>query len=81
MKLWLISRPGRCGYDEFDSAVVAARSEEAARRTHPDGRTDWDGKRELYDSWTEADSVTVVCIGRAAVGIDAGVICASFNAG
>jgi len=37
MKLWLISRNGVIDYDEYDSAVVVAATEEQARNTHPSG--------------------------------------------
>lgn len=79
MNLYLISQDANRGYDSYDSAVVAAASEEEARNTHPSdewptaGRTNWD--------WTDAANVKVKLIGTAAEGIEAGVVCASFNAG
>jgi hypothetical protein len=35
MKLWLISQDVNTGYDTYDSAVVAAETEEQARLIHP----------------------------------------------
>ena len=35
MKLWLISQTENEGYDTYDSAVVAAETENAARLIHP----------------------------------------------
>ena len=36
-KLWLVSRTDVVGYDEYDSVVVAADTEEEARAIHPNG--------------------------------------------
>jgi hypothetical protein len=77
MKLFHISQTENNNYDTFDSAVVAAESEDAARNTVP-------GK-PFGHSWTDwcstPELVTVCYIGEAAEGTPAGVICASFNAG
>ncbi len=80
MKLWLISQDENRDYDTYDSAVVAAENEEDARATHPSG----DGwkKEEIDATWaTSPGAVTVEYISDAAPGTEAGVICASFNAG
>lgn len=37
MKLWLVKRKDPIGYDQYDSMVVAAETEEEARLTHPSG--------------------------------------------
>lgn len=110
MKLWLIKRDVNGGYDTYDSAVVAAETEQAARETHPamvgrgltePGMIDriwWNGAggrwlqqypswpvpREYeisFPSWVNPSDVTVTCVGDALAGVQAGVICASFNAG
>lgn len=80
MKLWKISRPGICGYDEYDSAVVAAENEQAARETSLAGcgREDLPG---IWDSWIPKEEVVVELIGTAKPGTKPGVVCASFNAG
>ena len=79
MKLWLISQTEIDEYDTFDSAVVAAETEEAARNTHPMG----DGRGlecNKYPSWaTHADNVCAEYLGE--TNRKAGVVCASFNAG
>ena len=77
--LYLITRPDAPDYDEFDSAVVCAKSEEEARMIHP-GCYDWDGKASPHDSWVDADKVTVELLGKAKMQFDP-VVCASFNAG
>lgn len=79
MKLWKISQHSNQGYDTYDSAVVAADDEEAARKTSPgDYRYSWD----LDPTWCNGpDLVHVEYLGEAAEGTDAGVIVASFNAG
>jgi hypothetical protein len=102
MKLWLISQEENNKYDTYDSAVVAAETDEAARRTVPGsdfGDYDWTstgmllvkswggGIREMrpvgpYSPWaTELKSVECKYLGEAVEGTEAGVICASFNAG
>jgi hypothetical protein len=86
MKLWLISQTTNCGYDTYDSAVVAAETEMAARLTHPSDTdpSDWDTTGSCdrsYGAWTSKEGVQCRYIGDAAPGIEAGVICASFNAG
>jgi hypothetical protein len=78
LNLYLISATLQ-GYDVYDSAVVAAESEEAARHIHPSGRLYKEEDR--YGSWVDPGKVTVEHIGRALPGASVGVICASFNAG
>lgn len=81
MKLYLISQDKNTGWDTYDSAVVAAESEEQARMTHPSGKNNWDGEHEDWGAWCASKYVNVKLIGTADNGTDAGVICASFNAG
>ena len=83
MKLWYISQDVNDDYDTYDSAVVAAETEEQARLTHPSGyEKDWNGIEKQHSGWCDAVHVTVRYIGEAAVeGVSAGVVCASFNAG
>jgi len=97
MKLWLITQSETLGYDTYDSAVVAALDEDAARRISPCGFREWDDERgawmfrfsdgtkrpeENHHSWAQhIDNVSVECIGEATDKIKAGLILASFNAG
>ncbi len=88
MKLWLIEQGIRNGSDTFDSMVVAAKTEEAARKIHPTQTWDHTQTIEDYDFWKNADvwadspdQVTVEYLGTAALGTEEGVIVASFNAG
>ena len=74
MKLWKISQHANIDWDTYDSAIVAADTEEDARNTLP-------GNKYKGRSWTEPENVTVELIGEAVNGIHAGVILASFNAG
>ena len=76
MKLWLISQDENPGYYTYDSAVVAAETEDAARNVRPDG-SDWS---ENCDAWASSPKkVSVRRIGTA-VGCRSGeVICASLN--
>ena len=82
MKLYLISRDGYTDYDQFDSAVVCAESEQDARMTHPwDFIKDWDGVAgDDYPTWVNASEVVVKEVGLAHPKTERGVICASFNA-
>ena len=97
MKLFHISQSANGGYDTYDSAVVAALTADHARHMNPGGFYEWsfekqgwlfiyhDGRKELEESgdhtWAMPDDVTVKLIGEAAPGVEAGIICASFNAG
>lgn len=75
MKLWKIWQTQVKGYDVYDSAVVAAETEEEARGTHPYGNFSNGG-------WADSpEHVAAEFIGTAAPGVEAGVIVASFNAG
>jgi len=79
MKLYLISRTDSWSYDDYDSAVVAAPSEDIAKSIHP--YVGHDGDEECSYGWPSIDKVAVKLIGEAVEGTEAGVICASFNAG
>ena len=81
MKLFLISQDENQNYDMFDSAVVAAENEDAARLIHPEGS--W--KKPVHSDFTawasSPEKVAVTYIGEAKEGTEAGIILASFNAG
>ena len=72
MKLWLISQDFNYGYDTYDSAVVAAPTEEAARQISPS---------DSSGTWCSPEHVGVQLIGEALPGTSEGVILGSFNAG
>lgn len=78
LKLYLISQEENCSYDTYDAVVVAAYDEDAARKYNPDvGGWGMD-----YSSWCSSPSeVNVKYLGKAASGIEVGVVLASFNAG
>lgn len=82
MNLYLISQDVNNGYDTYDSAIVAASSEQAAKKIHPSGNGQRTTKKvRQYDSWAGLDDVHCKFIGIAARGTKQGVILASFNAG
>jgi hypothetical protein len=83
MKLWKISQTKNNEYDTWDAAVVAAVSEDAARLMHPSGREIKyrPGYGDKHMGWTSPENVTVEYIGEARIGMLAGVVVASFNAG
>jgi hypothetical protein len=95
MKLFRLSQNVNGGYDTYDSAVVAAESEEAAVLIEPSGSDCYvlingtfhfkydNGRieREAPMGWCDPENVKAEYIGEAKLGTEAGVICASFNAG
>jgi hypothetical protein len=84
MKLFLISQSHNNGYDTFDSAVVAAKDEDMARKILPGWGRGVDFTPTSLDggTWADPEHVTAEYIGTAKPGTKAGtVICASFNAG
>ena len=72
MKLWKISQSENNNYSTYDSAVVAAETEDEARRTISFNPSYWASSPE---------HVHVELIGEAISGTKAGVIVASYNAG
>lgn len=72
MKLYLIYRADNPDCDEYDSAVVAADTENAARRIHPSGSNwEWSDKGWLWDysidnGWPPPSKIKVKEIGVAA---------------
>ncbi len=63
LNLYLISQTENDTWDTYDSAVVAAYSEDEAKNTHPSGDSD-DFEGSNY-SWTSPDKVDVQLIGKA----------------
>lgn len=86
MKLWKISQTENTDYDTYDSAIVAAETEEEAKKIHP-----YDSVFSEYNNWeptygqgnwcSSPEKVTCELIGEAKPGTESGVILASFNAG
>lgn len=95
LKLWLIEQEQNGGYDTYDSAIVAAYTEEAAKTIHPQGpERRFKEDRETsppelgqwgysYGTWAHhPDHVKATRVGNAHQSISEGdVLCASFNAG
>ena len=77
MNLYLISQSDNNKYDTYDSAVVAALTEELARMTYPGHHEAW------VDNYDWASSPDFVQVKFLSSGYDGptGVILASFNAG
>lgn len=74
MKLWLISQSVNNDYDTYDSAVVAAETEDDARNIEV-------GSVGPVATWCKPEHVEVRLIGDALPGTERGVVLASFNAG
>jgi hypothetical protein len=78
MKLWLLSQTENTGYDTFDSCVVAAETEDEAKKIHP---AEGLHKTWYYNEWaTSPDSVLAKLIGEAIPETKCGVILTSYNA-
>lgn len=80
MNLYLLTQDVNTGYDTYDSAIVAAKDEDFARKINPSESSKFGG----YDAWDWAvspDQVKVELIGKAVKGTLEGVVLASFNAG
>ena len=69
MNIYVVSRTDRIGWDEYDSIVVACKSEEEAREFEPGGAC-----------WPK-EFLTVELIGKTIKGVEPGIILASFHAG
>jgi hypothetical protein len=78
MNLYKISQSENEGYDTFDSAIVAAPDEKAARRMPPAPKGD---HRCDGGHWTAPPHVKVEWIGVAREGTPPGPILGSFNKG
>lgn len=79
MKLWIINQAVNNGYDTFDSAVVAAESEEEARNILPYG-DDWNYARRIKVWANNPSEVNVEYLGTTDRKIR-GIVLSSFNAG
>ena len=78
MNIYLLEQDEVAGWDTYDSAVVTAENEEAARCQHPNGFSvnDWESMTWARDP----KNVKVTLLGTSN-GTEERVICASFNAG
>ena len=94
LRLYLLTQTVVTDYDTYDSAVVCAESEDAARLIHPGDQSEWYAKHQPdkpppnpwpsggSGTWADRpDQVQVKCIGTAAPDIKPGLVLASFNAG
>ena len=81
MNVYLLTQNKVTGYDTYDSMVVVAATEEAARKMDPRGgnvfTNDW-----ICEAWpNNSDDVVCLFVGVADDSMSSGVLCASFNAG
>lgn len=87
--LYLVKRTDKVTWDEYDSFVVCAESEDEARRVYPSGEMFFEddmseqSKRYFKSGWTDKiETLEVICVGLASVSLEnRQVICASYNAG
>lgn len=83
MKLYLISRTDKVGWDGYDSFVVAAKDEKSALDFHPRGQyylTEKDVSNRIYYGWTSKENLKIEYIGESNSLVEK-VIISSFNAG
>jgi hypothetical protein len=94
MNLYLLEQSVNTGYDTYDSAIVAAPNEFEAKRISPNPEFyEWSSTHnswlfmylvpepEEMDSWARPVDITATYIGKAAEGMQSGLVLASFNAG
>ena len=96
MNIYKISQTENQDYCTYDSAIVAAESEEEARNIHPSDKNFWieyslkeylnysvqDFWKEKANVWCEnPNDVNVELLGKALKGTKKGLILASYNAG
>ncbi len=86
MNIYKISQSVNVDWDTYDSAVVYAESEEAAKLIHPSGNdckapSGHSIRDGAYGCWTSEENITVELLGSAINSAEQGVIVASFNAG
>ena len=83
MNLYLLTQDENDDYSTYDSLVVAAESEEAARNIGPtsDYWLELDASYS-YNTWaSHKESIKVTLIGVSKPGTEPGLILASYNAG
>jgi hypothetical protein len=78
MRLYMLSTTVNDRPKAFSRAVVAAETEEAARRTHPDGESVVTEGLDILGTWVSVQEVRVEYLGEAKPGMQAGVIIASY---
>ena len=80
MKIYKIERLDDVGYEEFDSMVVSASSEDDAKSIHPREGDYWNNS---YGTWVEKEDVdTLLCVEYIGeMPLNKGVILSSFRAG
>ena len=86
MNIYLLHQHKVNGYDTYDSCVVVAEDEYKARQYHPNGNLLSEEARWHVQwpdsSWPEhPEDIYCVFMGVADDSFDAGIVCASFNAG
>jgi hypothetical protein len=83
LKLWIIERKEYdfIEYDTYESALVAAETEEDARRIHPNCNCPYIEDIDTTGTWTNYENVKATLIGIAAADIKRGVLLSDFHAG
>jgi hypothetical protein len=77
MNIYFLSQSDNRGYDTYDSCVVYAESDDAARLITPSEFAEFGG-----GMWASCpENVNVLYLGVATLSMRAGIILASFNAG
>jgi hypothetical protein len=81
VKIYLISTTANDRPGAFSRAVVAAETEEAGRRTHPDGASVVPDKKDYLSAWVSFSEVRAEYLGDGKSGTKPGVILASSISG
>jgi hypothetical protein len=78
MKLYLVFTTADDRFDAYSRAVVAADSEDEARRIHPDGESLVKVDEDALGTWVPFKYVQAEYLGEARAGMKPGVILASY---
>lgn len=85
MNLYLLTQSTVTGYDTYDSAVVAAESEDNARKIHPSSyttREQWEKEEYSSGNWPTYNDREVIKVRYLGTTDEPeGIILSSFNAG
>lgn len=76
MNIYKLTRTDEVDWDEYEAAVVVARSAKDARKIHPGGRLDGSSR-----DWTTQNRVVAHYLGKAGVRLERGVMLTDFRRG
>jgi hypothetical protein len=76
VNIYKLTRLDEVGWDEYEAAVVVAKSPQDARKIHPGGRLDSSSR-----DWAPPDRIEVHYLGKASNRLERGVYLSDFRRG